>query len=79
MSLTFLGVVSFEELFHEHNCSVQVGFASPFSLAYSILYKAVTTWLQQELNPAVHVQNEVTISDTSLNKIHKLCYLSLIL
>ena len=75
MSLAFLRVISFEELFHEHHSSVKVGFVSPFSLAYSILYKAATTWLQQELNPTVRVQNEVTISDASLNKNHKLLLL----
>ena len=67
MSFTFPGVISFEEIFHEHNYSVQVGFVSPFSLAYSILYKAATAWLQHELNPAVDIQIEVTISDASLN------------
>ena len=65
MSLTFRGVVSLEGLFHEHNCSMQVGSVSTF-LAYSILYKVATTWLQEELNPAVRVQNGVTISDASL-------------
>ena len=65
MPLIFRGVVSFEGLFHEHNCSMQVGFVSTF-LAYSILYKVATTWLQEELNLAVRVQNEVTISDASL-------------
>ena len=67
MSFTFPGVISFEEIFREHNYSVQVGFVSPFSLAYSILYKTATAWLQHELNPAVHVKIEVTISDASLN------------
>ena len=41
---------------------------------WTILYKAATTWLQQELSPAVHAQKEVTISDDSLKKIHKLCF-----
>ena len=79
MSLTFLGVISFVLLLYEYNCTVQVRFVSSLSLAYSILYKAVTTWLQEELNPGVNTQKEITISDASVNKILKLCFLSLIL
>ena len=79
MSLTFLGVISFVLLLYEYNCTVQVRFVSSLSLANSILYKAVTTWLQEELNPGVNAQKEINISDASVNKILKLCFLSLIL
>lgn len=79
MSLTFLGVISFVLLLYEYNCTVQVRFVSSLSLANSILYKAVTTWLQEELNPGVNAQKEINISDASVNKMLKLCFLSLIL